>query len=367
MRFLPAILALPFLLGAATAQRTLADLQRQFVAESQRLPAEPSRAQKAELLAAQVKELARFVADEAKGDDRWNGRLMLADMQLATDEAAAAATLRGIDPKEAPALLLVTAATMLQRVGMDAERDAWIRAALGKDAPVADRLAMARLLMVVLHEIDRGEGLFAAALAAAATDDDKAFVRWHRADALRDREDLPDNAAWDELEKLAADLPKTYWGSVAKDRLRATQLRPGDDAIPFRAATRAHGEVSSEGLRGKAVLLMFWSGGDRDLPRLLELVQQLRRRCGEKLAVVGVCLDPDDAAIGAAVTRLGIDFPVVGDGKGILGDVALRWFAEGPTVHVLDKHGKVAGLGLHAGTGDGRTELLEVVERAAGF
>jgi peroxiredoxin len=317
-------------------------------------------------LSRQIKHLATFVADEAKGDDRWNGRLMLADLQLASgDRKAAAATLKDIDDKAAPALLLVTAATMAQHLELTTQRDAWIGAALGKEAPLPDRLAMARVLTTVLNEVERGEGVFTAALAAASTDEEKALVRWHRADALRDREDLPENAAFQELEKLAADLPKTYWGDVAKDRLRRTTLKIGDEAIPFRAITREHGEITSESLRGKTVVLVFLATSDLDTPKLLEVLRQLQKICGDKLAILGVCLDREEATIAAAVKNLRIDFPLVGDGKGIQTDVALRWFAEGPVVHVIDANGKVAGLGLHAGTADGRAELQETVERAA--
>ena len=79
-----------------------------------------------------------------------------------------------------------------------------------------------------------------------------------------------------------------------------------------------------------------------------------------------ICLDRDPARIEADVKQLGITFPVVGDGKGIEQDIALRWFVEGPVVHVIDAKGKVAGLGLHAGTADGRAQLSEVIEHASG-
>lgn len=364
----------PFLALAAVAgsvlplaaQRSLADMQRQFLAESQQLDAKrPTRDQRDQLLARHLEQLRTFVADEARGDDRWNGRLMLADLQLATgDRAAAAATLRSIDAAQAPALLLVTAATLAQHLNQRPLRDQWVEAALAKPAPLPDRLAMARLLANVLHEVAHGDRLFATALAEAGDDEQRAFVRWHRADAMRDREDLPDNAGFDELQRLAKDLPGTYWGSVAADRLRATQLQPGDDAIPFRARTRAGAELALADLRGKAVVLAFWSAADHDTPALVTALGELQRQHGERLAVVGICLDRDDAAIGAAVQQLGITFTVLGDGKGVEQDVALRWFVEGPVVHVVDADGKVKALGLHAGTADGRAELAAAVAAA---
>ncbi len=354
------------LLPALPAQRTLAALQREFSAEAQRLQvSSPTREQRDQLLARQLEVLRTFVDKEAAGDDRWNGRLMLADWQMAGgDRTAATATLRTIDAKEAPALVLITGAAMAQHLNLKDQRGPWIEAALAKQAPLADRLAMARMLMTVLREVERGDKLFADALAAASDDEQRSFVRWHRADALRDREDLPDNAAYEELEKLAKDLPGTYWGSVARDRLRATRLQIGEDAIPFRASTRDGKEVSLADFAGKAVVLAFWSAGDRDLPALVATLGELQRRHGDKLAVLGICLDREDASIAAAIKKSGIEFPVIGDGKGVETDVALRWFVEAPAVVVVDAAGKVAGLGLHAGTTDGRNELTEAVARA---
>jgi peroxiredoxin len=223
---------------------------------------------------------------------------------------------------------------------------------------------MARLLAVVLHEVKASDELFAKALAAASDDEQKALVRWHQADSMRDREDLPDNAAFDELDKLAHDLPRTYWGSVAKDVLRATRLKVGDDAIAFTTKTRAGASFSLAEQTGKVVVLVFWSSADPDVGNLVTMLRELERRFGDKLAVLGICCDPDPAAIDGTAQKLGIDFPVAGDGKGFQNDVALRWFVSAPVVQVIDKHGKVAALGQHAGTRDARTELQEAVAAA---
>jgi peroxiredoxin len=352
----------------APAQRTLADVQRQFESAAQGLGASPSREQIEVLRKELIGRLQKFLADEASGDDRWNGRLMLADWQLSVgDRDKAAATLRTIDTAQAPALLLVTAATMAQHLDLQQQRDAWIDAGLGKDAPLADRLAIARLLLTVLHEVDRGERVFATALEGAKTDEDRAMIRWHRADAMRDFEDPMKENAWsEELERLARDLPKTYWGDVAKDVVRATKLRVGDDAIPFRAKTRSGDEVSLEGLRGKTIVLAFCSAADMDSPRLVSVLGQLKRRCGDKLAIVGVNIDRNPEMIARTVKDLGIDFPVVGDGKGVETDIALRWFVRDPVVHVIDGSGKVAALFQQVGTADGRAQLTDVVERTTG-
>ena len=53
---------------------------------------------------------------------------------------------------------------------------------------------------------------------------------------------------------------------------------------------------------------------------------------------------------------------VVGDGKGIGTDIALRWFVEGPTLHVIGPDGKIRALGLHAGTRDARDQLSGIIK-----
>lgn len=367
MRRLPAFLFLfAHLLASVAAQASLTELERRFRAEAQQLAASsPSAEQRQQQLERHAAELRAFVADRARGDDRWNGRLMLADLELARGDAkAAAVALRGIEPAEAPAMVLTTAAAMAQHLGMQAERGAWIAAAIAKPAPLGDRLAMARLLMTVLREIEPGERLFADALAQASDDEQRAFVRWHRADALRDREDLPENSGFDELDKLAKDLPDTYWGGVAKDRLRATQLSVGDPAIEFRGTTLTGEPASLAACRGKVVVLAFWTLADFDTPGLIAELEQLLRTHAGKLVVYGICLDRNPGEIEKGVAELRIDFPVIGDGKGPETDAALRWFVEGPTVHVVDRDGKVAGLGLQTGTADGRAQLAEIVTRA---
>jgi len=365
MTRIAAILALFCLSQALHAQATLAELEQRFRNEVQQLAASsPSREQRDQQLDRHVEELRKFVQSTARGDDRWNGRLMLADLELVRGKRdAAAKVLAAIDHNEAPAMVLVTAATMAQHVGLKDLRDSFVANAIIKDAPLPDRLAMARLLMTVLREVAHGEAIFTKELAAAKDDEQKAFVRWHRADALRDREDLPENTGFDELEALAKDLPRTYWGSVAADRLRATRIKVGDDAIRFTTKTLNEMPWSLTAHQGEVVVLAFWTAADYDTPRLVAMLEDLQTKY-KKIAVLGVCLDRDKAEIKKAVKQLGIDFDVVGDGKGPQNDIALRWFVEGAVVHVIDKRGKVAGLGLHVGTNDGRARLTDTIEQA---
>ena len=362
-----ALIAFSLSCHVAVAQATLAELERRFRNEVQQLSKKaPSRDEQDQQLDRHVDELRVFVQERAQGDDRWNGRLMLADLELIRgNRKAAVEALQAIDADAAPAMVLVTAAAMAQHVGLQKIRDTFIATAVAKDAPVEDRMAMARLLMTVLREVEKGEAIIAQALAEATDDEQRAFVRWHQADALRDREDLPENTGFDALEALAKDLPDTYWGAVAKDRLRATRLRVGDEAIEFTTKTWTGAPWSLKARRGEVVVLAFWSTADYDTPQLTATLKELRQK-HEQLTVLAVCLDrdPADAGIARAVEQLSGDFDVVADGKGPQGDVALRWFVEGPVVHVIDRGGRVAGLGLHVGTSDGRAELADAITRA---
>jgi peroxiredoxin len=356
------LLGFSCLLAGLSAQQTLKGLEQRFRKEVSAKARD--RAAQSKILDRHVGELRTFLKDTAKGDDRWNGRLWLADLELVRGQRDAAKTaLMEIDVEQAPAMVLVTAATLAQHLQLVAQRDAWIAKAVTLDAPLIDRMAMARLLMTVLREVEKGEAVFENALANARQDEDRAFVKWHRADALRDREDLPENTGFDELEKLAQSLPNTYWGSVAKDRLRATRLRVGDPAIDIAAKSTNQQPIATSKLLGKAVVLTFFTAADYDAPRLFTLLGELQKKHPD-LAIIGISLDRDPAEIDKAIKELNIGFPVIGDGKGPETDAALRWFVEGPVVHVLDKSGKVAGLGLQAGTNDGRKELTEVIQRA---
>ena len=365
MTRIAAMCAFTCVLASLTAQQSLKELEMRFRGEMQQLDTKsPSRQQQDELFSRPVSELRTFLKGSAKGDDRWNGRLWLAEIEMVRGKRQEATeALKGIDANQAPGMVLVSAATMAQHLNLVQLRDDWIKQAVTKDAPLLDRMAMARLLMTVLREIELGEGLFTKALANAKDDEEKSFVMWHRADALRDREDLPENTGFDELEKLAKALPKTYWGSVAKDRLRATRVKVGDNPIAISGKTLDGALFTTKAQLGKAVVLAFYTAADYDTPRLMALLADLQAKNND-LVVLGISLDRDTNEIKKSVKALDIRFPVIGDGKGPGTDSALRWFVEGPVVHVLNKSGKIAGLGLQAGTNDGRAEMTEVIKRA---
>ncbi|HLQ37779.1 MAG TPA: hypothetical protein VK348_08260, partial [Planctomycetota bacterium] len=227
----PIVLAAAMLFAAnSPAQQNLAELQRTFESEWKQLGSgsESNQKQRQELLQRHAGMLAQFLTDKAKGDDRWNGRLMLADLRVAlADQAGAKTALQAIDAEQAPGLVLLTGADMAGRLGLPDLRARWIDAALQKGGKLEERMAMARVLMTLLREVKRGEAVIEQALAAAKDDEARATVLWHRADCIREREDLPENAYFDALDQLAKDLPNTWYGGIDRDRSAASKFQLG--------------------------------------------------------------------------------------------------------------------------------------------
>ena len=90
MRRLLSVSFLLWLLAPATAQRSLAKLQQEFAAAVQQLGAETTHEQQLAVLKKQIPELERFLANQAKDADRWNGSLMLVALQPTSGEKKAA-------------------------------------------------------------------------------------------------------------------------------------------------------------------------------------------------------------------------------------------------------------------------------------
>lgn len=355
--------------ASALAQSPLDELKRTFGKQRDELYAKktlPTQAQEEALRQQQTKALEQFLAQEAKGDDRWLGAQFLAELRMQQrDREGAKQALLGIDADAASGMVLLTTAELLAKLGDKARRDELVQKALTKKCSLDERLAMAGVLMTRLREVAAGDRIFAEALAAAADDEARSLVRWRYAETLRGREDLPENAYFDALDKLAKELPKTYWGSVANDRNLASQFKLGSDSIPFHATTTETTKVESQALRGRAVLLVFWHSGEDHAKGLVAAVQALRKQHGEDLFVLGIALDEDAQAFRKAAVQLGATFLQVCDGKGPSTDLALRYGVEiTPTIIVLDRKGKIAGLNLHVDTQDARDELAAALQRA---
>ncbi len=292
--------------------------------------------------------LEKFL-ERARGTEAANARLMLTDIHLQIGNPdRAKQVLAGIDPQTTPGIELLTAAEIAQSLGMDGERKRWIQIALAKASPFEERMAMGMILMTRLVEVERGEQLFAAAYAAADDDDSRARVLWFQANATREREDVDESAYEQALKTLVKKQPKTYFGGVARDRLRAMRFAVGDPAIPIRGKDLSGKPIELAEFRGKVVLLCFWASwyppALEALPRLASLDAKFANR---DLVLLGIPLDEDLSAVRSAVAKHRFGWRQLFDGRGQQTDAALRYNIDFvPRYLLIDRQGKLASLEL---------------------
>jgi thiol-disulfide isomerase/thioredoxin len=145
-------------------------------------------------------------------------------------------------------------------------------------------------------------------------------------------------------------------------RVRAPELRG-------RGWTGTDRSLSLRSLRGRVVLLDFWTAGCVHCVHALADLRRLEDRFGDDLVVLGVHSPKFDAeaapgAVAAAAARLGVTHPVLDDAdRETWEQYAVRVW---PTLVVVDPEGYV----VHTATGEGHADALaEVVaatlERAA--
>jgi hypothetical protein len=369
-------LALAFVIQAFAAPAraqgeptTLAELQATFERQlaAARAEAKPGEGLRP-LLADQAKTLEAFVA-KAKGADRYNGRLMLVDLYLRMGERERAkAALAPLPEADTPALALIAGAELAATLGMKAERDAWVDAALEKEAPFRERMAVGMHLMTRMGEVAKGQKVFADALAAAKDDEERARIKWFEAMAIHEREDRDEEAHVDALRKLAAALPDTKFGGIARDRLRAADLKEGLDPIPLELTTTDGKKVTLADFKGKVLLVSFWASWadpQREVDALLKELHGAHAARG--LAILGINLDAKRADFEAYVKEMALPWPQVHDGEGWETHAALRYQVEAtPDIMLLDREGKIAGLHLFPVDPENRAEFVRLVKRAVG-
>lgn len=362
--FLSVLLAAP-----VAAQRSLREVQETFTQRRIELArkGQPTLAQHKELLTSFAKELETFLAKEAQGDDRYNGRLMLADLHLGLGQREAAkAALLALDVEAAPGLLVLAGADLAGRLGLAKERAAWIAKAMERTTEFTQRMALGMRLLTVMQELELGQKVFDEALARATDDEQRATVLWYLADATRQREDVEEEAYLDALRKVAGTYPKTRYGSIAADRLAAKDLEPGKPAIPL-ALTDSEGKpVTLAEFRGKVLLLDFWASWCepclRAAPRLVELH---RKHQDQGFAILGISLDQERAAFDAAVREHGLAWRQVYGGEGWQTEAALRYRIEAiPALILIGRDGRIAALNLAAATREDQQALEDAVLKA---
>jgi thiol-disulfide isomerase/thioredoxin/sugar lactone lactonase YvrE len=105
--------------------------------------------------------------------------------------------------------------------------------------------------------------------------------------------------------------------------------------------------LSIKDLRGKVVLLDFWTSGCVNCRHVMPRLRRLARKYANELAVIGVHSakfpgEKDTAAVEQAVRRLSVDHPVVNDrDRRVWREYAVSSW---PTVMLIDPRGKVVGV-----------------------
>ncbi|MBK7642943.1 MAG: TlpA family protein disulfide reductase [Planctomycetes bacterium] len=96
--------------------------------------------------------------------------------------------------------------------------------------------------------------------------------------------------------------------------------------------------ITRASLAGRPVIVEFWATWCPPCRATLRWLGELKRRYGEQLAVVAICIEPEPAAVQKLVGELGLPFHwVLGTPEIVraFGDVSAV-----PTLHVFDAHGK---------------------------
>lgn len=366
---LACVLPLPLAAQQPAPRRDLATIQQQFdQRRAELLKAGASAQQQRELMEELATELASFAKHEAKGAERAEAQLVLAHVLHGIDASdRAKEALRAIEPAQAGPVLLVHAAELAGILGLGEQRTAWIDAAVARtDAPREQRAEMATLLLTRLQEIDKGKQVFARMLEQAKDDEARAEVRWLEASATREREDLPDGAYDEALSKLAEEFPGTRYGSIARDRLAARELRVGTKPPALSLVDLDGKPVSLADYRGKVLLLDFWASWCVPCRRAAPFLRTLQQNYGDDgFAILSISVDEDTAAARDAIRADQMTWRHVHDGKGWNTEAALRYGVESvPHKLLLGRDGMIAALHVFAGDEQGQQDLEAAVRKA---
>ena len=109
--------------------------------------------------------------------------------------------------------------------------------------------------------------------------------------------------------------------------------------VPFRRPTVQGGLFDSAQVAGRVLVIDFFAAYCRPCQRALPQVEALHRAHPE-LAIVGVALDPDGAAVRRTIAHHGLTFPIVHDAALVL---AGRFRVDTlPAAFVVDGSGRVS-------------------------
>ncbi len=144
---------------------------------------------------------------------------------------------------------------------------------------------------------------------------------------------------------LAAPAPPAAATELAR-ALSAAGIQPVEPPVAapdFTLATLDGGEGALSDHRGSWVVLTFWATWCGPCRFEMPTLERLHRERAERgLAVVGVALDAEGAAVGPFVREHGLSFPILLDPRG---EVGRGYQAESiPLTYLIDPEGRIVGL-----------------------
>ena len=147
-------------------------------------------------------------------------------------------------------------------------------------------------------------------------------------------------------------------GSVATRPACATAPAVANRTAPKFVLPGLHGEVSSDSLRGRIVLVDFWASWCAPCRRSFPWLASMQKQWGDKgLVIVAINLDKDRAAAERFLARYPATFPVAFDPAGKTAETFR--VAAMPTSFVLGPDGEIRA--THAGFDPAKTKELEAM------
>jgi peroxiredoxin len=143
--------------------------------------------------------------------------------------------------------------------------------------------------------------------------------------------------------RAANDDAAAIFGHLSTLFSKAPKFKKGDVAPAFKAETTEGHELSSSQLKGKVIVLHFWSTWCRPcMAKMPSHIESLKGYDSKAVEIVYVSLDEDKDAFEAAVSKHGIPFTNVREGSGWGGNLVRAFGVNSvPFDIVIGRDGKV--------------------------
>lgn len=146
-----------------------------------------------------------------------------------------------------------------------------------------------------------------------------------------------------EVSRLESHWPQHPVTATLKASLRRADAVGAPFWIEFDAADGRH--VDTREFAGRPLLIVVWSGAEREARVCAAEIEQMRRSRTE-LRVVGVNLDSSVSEMDAACGEIGVAWPQMCDERGWAGAFVMNWGVRStPFVFAIDPSGRLAGSG----------------------